>query len=126
MGNSFTVELANKATLLARFKMHRAGLSLQAERIEQAVANDIAEAAKDFVPVDTGATRDSIRVGRRMNATAVIADRNGEKPEVPIYLELGTYKMAPRPFMVPAADLVMASRGLSRASGRVGGLLPPI
>lgn len=125
-GNAFTVELANGASFLARFKMRRAGLALQAKRLEKEVADDIAAAARDFVAVETGKTKENIRTGRRMGGTAVIADRGGDKPEVPIYLELGTYKMAARPFMRPAADLVMASRGLSRAAKRIGGLLPPV
>ena len=125
-GNAFTIELANGASFLARFKMRRAGLALQAKRLEKEIAGEIAEAARDFVAVDTGRTKENIRVGRRMGGTAVIADRGGVRPEVPIYLELGTYKMAARPFLKPAADLVMASRGLRRAVTRVGGLLPPV
>jgi hypothetical protein len=123
-GNTVSIEVIGLERLFARFKQHKAGLVVQAKRIEDAVAQDIVRVAKDLVAKDTGKTKESIRAERRKDAVVVV-DRNGDKPETPIYLEIGTFKMAARPFLKPAGDLVLASRGLQKAALEVGGLLPP-
>lgn len=125
-GSMIRIELANEATILGRFKQRRAGLEVQANKIARELADSIVIAAKDLVPVDTGATRDSIRREDRGDGVYVVVDRLGDKAEVPIYLEIGTYKMAARPFLKPAGDLVLASGGIDRAVNYVGGLLPPV
>lgn len=125
-GAEISIALHGLDKLIGRFKVAKAGLYAQGQRLEGVVADEIAERARDFVPVETGATQDSIRVEKRPSwGTVVVADRDGDRPEVPIYLEIGTYKMAARPFMKPAADLVMSSRGLVRGVREIGGLLPP-
>jgi sensor histidine kinase regulating citrate/malate metabolism len=109
----------------ARFKQHQAGLLVQVDAIAEELAQSIAEAAFDLVPTDTYRTQESIRVERRGAEYVVVVDRKGERDEVPIYLEIGTYKMAARPFLVPASNLVLAAAGTRRAATKVGGLLPP-
>lgn len=125
-GNTITIELANEGFVRGRFKQYKAGVHLQAEKIADEIASRISDAAKDFVAVDTGKTKSSIRWERRGDLAVVVADRHGERPEVPIYLEIGTFKMAARPFLKPAADIVMSSAGLLRISGELGGLLGPM
>lgn len=61
-------------------------------------AEAIAQRARSLVPVQTGATRASIRVtgsGAERTVTA-----GGAAP----YLEFGTSSMAPHPFLYPATD----------------------
>ena len=123
-GNTITLTLLGLPKLIGRFKQAQAGLYLQAQRLEMNIAREVAEVAQSLVAYDTGKTHDSIRAVRR-GQTMVIADRGGDRPEVPIYLEIGTFKMAARPFMVPALDIVLSSRGLQRGVLEIGGLLPP-
>lgn len=123
-GNTISIEVQGLERLLGRFKQAQAGLAVQAARLEEVIADEVAEVARDLVATDTTKTQKSIRTERRTHMVVVV-DRGGERPEVPIYLEIGTYKMAARPFLKPAADLVLASRGLQRGITRIGGLLPP-
>lgn len=123
-GHTFTVELANEVQFKARMRTYKAGVKMQAERMVAEVAREIAETARDLSPVDTGKTRDNIRPEKR-DEWVVVSDRGGERPEVPIYLETGTYKMAARPTLRPASDMVTANRGWQRAAKSVGGLLGP-
>ena len=64
-----------------------------------AAAHRIEGQAKTICPVDTGACRASISTSVS-GMTAEIGPTVHYAP----YLEYGTYKMAPRPFMGPAAD----------------------
>lgn len=122
-GNTIWIEMPNKGLVQGRLKQHAAGLELREMAIMGALADEMVVVAKDLVAIDSGKTQDSIRKERRGREMYVVVDRNGDKPEVPIYLEIGTHKMAARPFLVPAANLVMAGGGELRASKMVGGLL---
>ena len=124
-GNTVSIDLPNLGQLLGRFKQYGAGVEVQVQRMAEVIADDIVVTAKDLVAIDTEKTKDSIRRERRGRDVFVVVDRLGDRPEVPIYLEIGTYKMAARPFLKPSADLVLASGGLMRASTQVGGLLAP-
>ena len=71
-------------------------------------AHDIIALAQEAVPVDTGATKNSIGADLTdtgVEVSAVIGPTTSYAP----YLEHGTWKMAPRPFMGPAADAVLPS-----------------
>lgn len=124
-GNTVSIAIPGLGRFLGRFKQHRAGIELQMQELAEVLADDIALTARDLVAVDTGATKESIRRERRAGDVAVVVDRGGDRPEVPIYLEIGTAHMAARPFLKPSADLVLASGGLMRAATQVGGLLAP-
>lgn len=67
-------------------------------------AFDVVRLAQNRVPVDTGATKNSIR-SRIVNA---FTRRIGPTTLYAIFLEFGTFRMAARPFMVPALDGVRA------------------
>lgn len=54
--------------------------------------------AKEFVPVDTGALRESIHVENGADASSVIA-----ATQYAAKVEYGTSKMRPQPYMLPAA-----------------------
>jgi len=63
------------------------------------VGADMVDLAKSLVPVRTGFLRDSIHhlvTGFNLD---FLADA-----EYALYVEMGTYRMAPRPFMRPALD----------------------
>lgn len=57
--------------------------------------------AKQECPVDTGRLRNSITHEVDMNEQAAII---GSNVEYAAYVELGTSKMAPRPYLRPAAE----------------------
>lgn len=122
------IALPGIGSFVGRIKLRGAGLASQVDRLAEHVAGSIRDTAKDLVAKDEHMVEKSIRVEHRESGPTytVVADRLGERDEVPIYLEIGTYKMAARPFMKPAADLVMAAHGLMRAVVQVGGLLPPM
>ncbi len=98
-------------------------LQVQLEKVANHLADAMAEAARDLVAKEEQKVAKSIRVERRSDAWTVVADRGGERDEVAVYLEVGTHKMAPRPYMVPAERLVLASGGLYKAMKAAGGLL---
>lgn len=72
---------------------HRAGLEISAS------AHRIEARAKTQCPVDTGACRASIST-----QVSGLSAEIGPTVRYAPYLEYGTYKMSPRPFMGPAAD----------------------
>ena len=125
-GAHIDIDVVGLKRLRGNFKTYKAGIVAQADNMVEAIADDIVEVAKDLVAVDSGKTRDSIRKGTRDGDLVVVADRFGDRPEVPIYLEIGTFKMAARPFLKPAGDIVMSSHGLQRRIIGMGGLLAPM
>lgn len=122
-GNTVWIELPNADQVVGRIRQDAAGLEYKTENIISFLADEMVDVAKSLVAVDTHKTQDSIRKERRSDGWYIVVDRFGDKPEVPIYLEIGTWKMAARPFLVPASNLVMSSGGLMRANKMAGGLL---
>ena len=91
-----------------KIKFHLSGLETIDGRVDefaQEVALDIKNRAKDYAPVLTGALRDSIEV--------IDGENNREKYigsiTIPyaIIQELGTIKMSPQPYLIPALDEVI-------------------
>ena len=119
-----TVEFEGLPEMRAHFKKHGEYLEVVGRNIAKAVADDIVIVAKDLVAYDTGRTQQNIKAEARGPLGArVIATRGGERDIVPLLLELGTYKMAPRPFMGTARDMAMAAGSLRKALREVGGLI---
>lgn len=81
-------------------------------------AADIIAGAQQRVPVDTGATKNSIGADIATSGTTVQAVVGPTTHYAP-YLEYGTRRMAPRPFMGPAADQVLPS--VEEALAQIGG-----
>lgn len=70
------------------------------------VAGDIADTAKALVPVDTGATKNSIGVDVNQSGEAgTVSAVVGPTTEYAPHLEFGTVNMQPYPFMGPAAEM---------------------
>ena len=80
-------------------------------------AYDVQAGGQALAPVDTGATRNSIGVDFDSSDgfSATIGPTTAYAP----YLEFGTGRMSPRPFMGPAADAVLPS--LEAALAQIGG-----
>lgn len=81
-------------------------------------AYDIAATGQALAPVDTGATRASIGVDYSAGAGEIRASIGPTTHYAP-YLEFGTARMAPRPFMGPAADRNMPL--IEQAIEQIGG-----
>ncbi len=75
---------------------HRAGL------VVRKAALDIEAYAKSVVPVRTGNLKNSIQTHQLNDLQAIV----GTPVEYAAYVEYGTYKMAPRPYLTPAAEAV--------------------
>lgn len=130
-GTKLDIKLEGVAALKAKFKVLKAGIAVSGmQALPMAIADDIAEAARDLAPFDPDNTtephvRDSIHVRPIPGGAEVFVNRGGVRDEVPAYLELGTYKMAARPFLSPAGRLVFEAGGIKAATRRVGGLMSP-
>lgn len=79
----------------------------KAARVVEDAGFDVSAHAKTIVPVDTGATRDSISA-QSVESPHIDLIVGPETHYAP-HLEFGTSRMAPRPFMDPAADAVRPS-----------------
>ncbi len=80
------------------------GLSVISERLANGIeeiigagARQVCENAKTLCPVDTGALRDSISVECGETGADIVAGT-----DYAAYVEFGTSKMAPQPYLVPA------------------------
>lgn len=122
-GKFLEMELSGVEKLKARFRKIEAGLELTMNEVTYEVAQDIAEAARVLVAVDTGKTKQNIKAERGRGFSKVSVTRGGERDVVPAYLELGTHKMAARPFLKPAGEMAMSAGSTRKALREVGGLL---
>lgn len=83
-------------------------------------ALDVQAGAQQLVPVDTGATKNSIGVDLAASG-ATLSATIGPTTNYAPYLEFGTVHMAPRPFMGPAADAVapLLEQAVAEAGGSI-------
>jgi len=76
------------------------------------IAEKISSDARNFAPVDTGALRKSIRIEKkgklRVSVVAggggVINPKTGREVDYAGYVEFGTSRMSPQPYMQPALE----------------------
>ena len=81
------------------------------EALEE-IAEKIRDDAKDFVPVDTGALQKSIRVEKKKKLEVliiaggggVINPKTGREVDYAGYVEFGTSRVNPQPYMQPALE----------------------
>ena len=81
---------------------------VKAVQVVRKAAADVATHGQRLVVVDTGATKNSIGVDLAVEGTEVVAVIGPTTHYAP-YLEHGTSRMEPRPFMGPAVDRVLPS-----------------
>lgn len=79
-----------------------AGLMPKARGAVQKAAFDVEARAKELVPVDTGALKNSIQSEMTGDLSAVVAVGMEYAP----YVEYGTSRGAAQPYLTPAADMV--------------------
>ena len=91
--NSVLIGLAVKAN----------GVTRELSDVIDKSAHDIEATAKQLVPVDTGATKNSIGVDRPLGQDLVAVI--GPTTEYAVHLEYGTARMGPRAFMGPSLDI---------------------
>lgn len=118
-----SVEFKGLAEIKADFKQYAESIKIAGPEIAYRVADDIAIVAKDLVAKDTLRTSQNVRTKREVRGATVVVTRGGTRDIVPALLELGTYKMAPRPFLAPAGQMAMAAGASVKAAREVGGLL---
>lgn len=91
----------------------------QVEAAMRKTGADIAADAQSFAPVDTGALKNSIGMDVEELAGGGLSVEVGPTLDYAIYVERGTARQAPQPFMGPAADRRFPQ--LIRAVESVGG-----
>lgn len=121
--NDISIKWINETEVMGRLRQVSSSLQTRSDAVIGHLADDFVETAKDLVAKDEQKVMRSIRKEKRAGDWYIVADRLGERDEVAVYLEIGTHKMAPRPYMVPASRLVLASGGLYKANKMAGGLL---
>lgn len=82
-----------------------------AEALDE-ISKKIRDDAKSFAPVDTGSLRKSIRTEKKGNLEAsiiaggggLVNPRTGREVDYAGYVEYGTSRMSPQPYMQPALE----------------------
>jgi HK97 gp10 family phage protein len=90
-------------------KINDFGLKLiedQAQKYLNDVAEDIKNEAKRIVPVDTGLLRDSIVVKDGIDKNEKLI---GTDVRYAMYVEFGTIKHGPQPYLRPALDRIIGA-----------------
>lgn len=100
---SFSVDTSQLRTLSADLGRASGRIKRKAGQAIAKTALDVERIAKTRVPVDTGATRESITA--RIDRSALSATIGPTTYYAP-FLEFGTRRMAARPFMGPALEAV--------------------
>lgn len=84
--------------LIAKINKQPVAIKLEAGKIIQTTALSVEKTASSLAPVDTGYLRQHIKSRKINDLSAEVVS----SAEYSIYLEMGTRKMAPKPFMRPA------------------------
>ena len=79
-----------------------ADLDRTSDETLQSIAFQVEAESKNFAPIKTGALKGSIITSRKKKGLYWVQDG----VDYGIFQELGTYKMAAHPFMVPAVERV--------------------
>lgn len=91
------------ASLQSRLPQIAAELRPRVSAAVKEAAERVAQDARQRAPVQTGALRDSIRAERTDAAQYTVIAGDKDAFYAP-FVEFGTSRTAPRPFMVPAAE----------------------
>jgi len=102
MADGMTVDVVGADTLITQLGLLDVETKVRAMKAIIDAANACADDARATVPVDTGELRDSeYMLFRELEAEV------GFTAEYAVYVELGTYKMAAQPYLLPAYELAV-------------------
>lgn len=92
--------------LAADIRKAAKGTGQRAQIVIRKTALDIEATAKNLVPVDTGNLKGSIGHSdlRKLGRSGSLGVEIGPTASYGLFVEMGTSRMAPQPFMGPAAD----------------------
>ena len=95
MSLSISVDTTKLNEIIAKLPANR-------DKIVKAVAFEVLREAQQKAPVDTGALRANADVNTKYAGDGIMSVEFYQ--EYAPYVELGTYKMAARPFLTPAVE----------------------
>lgn len=95
-----TIKFDGANELIARFKSQPTAIKQEASNIIRNTALRVEKQAADNAPVDTGYLKQHIQA----TTTGELSAQVVSSANYSIYLEKGTRRMAPQPFMQPALD----------------------
>lgn len=100
-------------------EVHQVGDRVSA--IVRKTAHDIEATAKELAPVDTGHLRSSIGVDIFREDGALIVAEIGPTADYGPYVEYGTHRAGPQPYMGPSADrhAPLMERAIAQDAGRL-------
>ena len=102
-----TVRMDDLNRLVATLTDKTNGMDSRSSLIVRKAALDVEAYAKQYVPVDTGFLKNSIHAVIRTNSWRVYAAEVIAEAFYANFVESGTSRMSPQPFMGPALDRVM-------------------
>jgi len=123
MSYKITVHTVNLSAALTMLRYLSPKLREQSKSDLHKFVEDVRDLAKQFCPVDTGSLKMSIRieiyaspagVWHKLGVRAggyITNPKTGRKVDYAVYVEYGTSKMSPQPFMRPAWQAKRASLG---------------
>lgn len=94
-----TIQLIGLGVVQDQINVRLQNFSGKISEVIQGAAIDCQADAKSTCPVDTGRLRASIQYNKTGDYSAEVGTNVSYAP----YVEYGTHKMAPRPFLFPAA-----------------------
>ena len=92
------IRVGNYKTIVGQIQGKLAALAAKAGDAVQGAGIDCEAGAKQACPVDTGRLRSSITYTKTSQLSCTVGTNVFYGP----YIEFGTHKMAPRPFLFPA------------------------
>jgi len=101
-----TVHMDDLHQLVATLTKKTEGLDSRTAQVVRKAAFDVERFAKTYAPVDTGFLRSSIHTEIQVNKLRMYSAAVVAGAEYASFVESGTSRMSPQPFLQPALDRV--------------------